>query len=432
MYFEDEKDIIDDGTSLHIDEDGTVSWEDILSDNPDEQGDLGFDDAQNQSSSGGDELQFMDSDGAGNNDSEVGDIDYSDASTDSSQDISSQLNNDEAYSQDDSISDDFDIDKQLEQVSLDDDSAVAGDDSFKMPQRPAKKGNLTAVLLALLVAILVMGGIYYYFTNFQNSSGGDIVPPSTKTEMDNMTSEDLEQRQQQKEDQQEEGQGIPVVNDENVGEIKPEEPEVPEKKEVISVTPTGRINPFLPLQKYQKIELPETIVQYDKVGIPVPPTTMPKKNEEAAKMLTISVSGIMYDNVRPSAIITLDNNDYFVQKGDKLDNYRVIDIGRNYVTIAFGKNLYKANVGEEFKISSQFYGSAQYIPQGLGGGRQYYSVSSEGSSNSAKKSSSSSSSSSNISSFGSNNDVAPVTEMPPMDNSDRNYVSEEAVDIIAK
>ena len=94
-------------------------------------------------------------------------------------------------------------------------------------------------------------------------------------------------------------------------------------------------------------------------------------------MLAIAVSGIMYDDTNPSAIITFDNNDYFVQKGDRLDDYRVVDIARNSVTIALGKNLYKANIGEEFKISSSFYGSAQYLSPKQGGGRQYHAVSNE-------------------------------------------------------
>ena len=93
--------------------------------------------------------------------------------------------------------------------------------------------------------------------------------------------------------------------------------------------------------------------------------------------MTIAVSGIMYDEVKPSAIITYNDNDYFVQKGDRLDNYKIIDIARNHVTIALGNNTYRANVGEEFKITSKFNGSAQFIPSQQGGGKQYYSVTKE-------------------------------------------------------
>ena len=133
----------------------------------------------------------------------------------------------------------------------------------------------------------------------------------------------------------------------------------------------------MPLQKYIAVEIPETVIDYDKSGLPKPPETYGVQDERTTKMLTIAVSGIMYDETSPSAIITFDGNDYFVQKGDKLDDYRVIDISRSAVTIALGKNLYKAKVGEEFKITSNFYGSAQYLSPKQGGGRQYYSVSDE-------------------------------------------------------
>ena len=56
---------------------------------------------------------------------------------------------------------------------------------------------------------------------------------------------------------------------------------------------------------------------------------------------------------------------------DKWNDYKVLDIGKNFVVIALGKNTYKANIGEEFKVSSDFYGSAQYMPSNQGGGRQY-------------------------------------------------------------
>ena len=131
----------------------------------------------------------------------------------------------------------------------------------------------------------------------------------------------------------------------------------------------------MPTSKYAKTSIPEASVLYDKAGIPKPPETYGIKSEETTRLMAIAVSGIMYDEVKPSAIITHDNNDYFVQKGDKLDDYKIVEIAKNYVLIALGNNIYKANIGEEFKISSKFYGSAQYIPEKQGGGRQYYSIS---------------------------------------------------------
>ena len=374
MYFEDEKEI-DNGKSLHIEDDGTVSWDDILADTPDEEIEV-LDDSSDSFDEDGSNASAGDA-SANSSDFLDDEIEYSD--TPAEDEIANAASADysaETYSKEDTISDDFDIDKQLEQVSTEE--TQGNDKDFVMPSKQGKKVNLTTLLLALLVAVAVMGGIYYYF-NFMHNSSEELVPPSTKTQMDNMTQEQLEERTNEEASETAEepaqDESIEVVNDDNIEELKPDEPEKEDKKQVISIVPTGRINPFLPLQKYMQIEdTSETIVQYDKAGIPTPPLQIEEKNEDAEKMLTISVSGIMYDNVKPSAIITLDDNDYFVQKGDKLDEYKVIEIGRNYVTIALGKNLYKANVGEEFKISSKFYGNAEYIPQKDGGGRQYHSV----------------------------------------------------------
>ena len=132
----------------------------------------------------------------------------------------------------------------------------------------------------------------------------------------------------------------------------------------------------MPLQKYVSMEIDETVLDFDKVGIPKPPEKYGKQPEQVVKLMTIAVSGIMYDEQKPSAIVTLDNNDYFVQEGDKLDEYKILDIERNHVIISFGKNTYKANIGEEFKVSSVT-GSAKYMTQAEGGGRQYYSVKDE-------------------------------------------------------
>ena len=89
-------------------------------------------------------------------------------------------------------------------------------------------------------------------------------------------------------------------------------------------------------------------------------------------MVSISVSGIMYDEVKPSAIITYQQNDYFVQKGDRLDDFKVEEIARNHVAISQGANVYRASIGEAFQLEA-LAGSARYVPANQGGGRHYYS-----------------------------------------------------------
>ena len=60
-------------------------------------------------------------------------------------------------------------------------------------------------------------------------------------------------------------------------------------------------------------------------------------------------------------------------------SYKILDIERNHVIIALGKNTYKAHIGEEFKVSA-ISGSAEYMSQNQGGGRQYYTLKNEDSS----------------------------------------------------
>ena len=369
MFFEDEKDIIKEGTDIRIDEDGTVTWEDVLN-NEEDIADMSNLEHEGKTVDLGDELELVDDTEKEVNDQELLEI-LNGVQANSSQANDTQNQNKE---------EDFDIDEQLANVVMEQNqSQNQGQNQEEyIPRKQEKKqtSSTSPLLIIILIGVLIASGIYYGLQYFQENqmlneiSQKEIAPkPSVQEEMNNLTQEDLTQRQEE---------SIPVINEEEVNEVKPEEakPEV-EKKQVINVIPTGRSNPFMPIAKYAKTTIPDTSVLYDKVGVPKPPETYGIQQEETMQMMTIAVSGIMYDEVKPSAIITYNDNDYFVQKGDRLDNYKIIDIARNHVTIALGNNTYRANVGEEFKITSKFNGSAQFIPSQQGGGKQYYSVTKE-------------------------------------------------------
>lgn len=369
MFFEDEKDIIKEGTDIRIDEDGTVTWEDVLNNEEDIAGMPNIE-HEGKTVDLGDELELVDDTEKEVNDQELLEI-LNGVQANSSQANDTQNQNKE---------EDFDIDEQLANVVMEQNqSQNQGQNQEEyVPRKQEKKqtSSTSPLLIIILIGVLIASGIYYGLQYFQENqmlneiSQKEIAPkPSVQEEMNNLTQEDLTQRQEE---------NIPVINEEEVNEVKPEEakPEV-EKKQVINVIPTGRSNPFMPIAKYAKTTIPDTSVLYDKVGVPKPPETYGIQQEETMQMMTIAVSGIMYDEVKPSAIITYNDNDYFVQKGDRLDNYKIIDIARNHVTIALGNNTYRANVGEEFKITSKFNGSAQFIPSQQGGGKQYYSVTKE-------------------------------------------------------
>ncbi len=361
MFFENEKDIARDGADLQVSDDGTITWDDVL--------DVSDDDVADKDTSLENNNVTPDKTG------EITDEEFAGMLDDTS-DVADNTSN--------ANSDDFDLDRQLENISTDGGNDDNVNSDFKIPEKKKSKGSGSMTfLIALLFGILLAGGAYYGYTYFneQGVSGDDLQRnQSVEDVMNNTTSEDIAQRTENQEE------GIPVVNEDETDEIKPdvqeEEPKTEEKKEVITVIPTGRPNPFVPIAKYLKVEIPEvqTVVQYDKAKITQPPLEFAKEDPATKKMTTIAVSGIMYDEQKPSAIITFENNDYFVQRGDKLDDYKVVDIAKNSVTIAYGKNLYKANVGEEFKLT-EFYGNAKYLGGDSASGRQYYSIKDNGNEN---------------------------------------------------
>jgi len=114
-------------------------------------------------------------------------------------------------------------------------------------------------------------------------------------------------------------------------------------RKTISI-PKGTVNanPFLP---YRKIE--ETAINNDvpEFTLTEPPTTI-DENSEAVRVMRTTVSGILYDKFSPSAILNIEGSDYLVKKGDVVNNYRVIAIANDSVTVQLGENTYKAGIGE--------------------------------------------------------------------------------------
>lgn len=372
MFFEDEKDIIREDADIRIDEDGTVTWEDVLNTDEDIQiSNIRKNKVQSKQTmiNTDDELQFEEK--------EIDDKEIINIINDTQADTYKTQSNTYENVAENNISDEFDIDSQLANVVLEQNTI---EDNPLPRKNEKKKSSSGSPALLLLLFIAIIGGAAYYGINyFQENAQYDKfnqneLPPkhSIQEELNNTTQEEIKQRQITQEN-------IPVVSEDEANEVKPEEKEETkeEKKQVIKVVPTGRSHPFMPIAKYATTDIPDASILYDKSGVPKPPSEYGIPEEETVQLMTIAVSGIMYDEIKPSAIITYDNNDYFVQKGDKLDNYKIIEIAKNHVTIALGPNTYRANIGEEFKIDSRFEGSAQFMSKNEGGGKQYYSVNSE-------------------------------------------------------
>lgn len=375
MFFEDEKDIIREGADIQIDEDGTVTWEDVLNVDDDIQ------EADLVSSVVADVKKEDDLEYVTNGDDVLQNDDVSD------EELMKILNREKlAKDEKDIIKDagdaDFDIDAQLANIALSENENIAENQDGLTPRKDEKKPSkqTSPVLVLIFVIVLIAGVVYFVVQKLQNIpslkqvSSRDIPTKSSiQQDLNDLTPEALEERQIETINQDAE-ENIPVVNEIESDKIKVSEEEKVEKKEIVKVVPTGRLNPFMPISKYATTSIPETNILYDSLDIPKPPKEFPEKDEKTSQLMSIVVSGIMYDEVKPSAIITHDNNDYFVQKGDKIDDFKIIEISKNYVKIALGKNIYKASIGEEFKVTDSIEGNAQFIPDKQGGGKQYYSA----------------------------------------------------------
>jgi len=112
------------------------------------------------------------------------------------------------------------------------------------------------------------------------------------------------------------------------------------KKVTVAIGDVGRLDPFMPYEGYNLLA-----ASPDLLPVLMPPEDLGSM-PEAQALLKTTVSGILFDETRPSAIINVNGVDHFVQKGDRLSNLLVLDISRNAVTVRNGNNIYKAGVGE--------------------------------------------------------------------------------------
>ncbi|MFI3300010.1 MAG: hypothetical protein R3Y28_01175 [Candidatus Gastranaerophilales bacterium] len=102
---------------------------------------------------------------------------------------------------------------------------------------------------------------------------------------------------------------------------------------------SGRDNPFVPFGLGSDGD--------NEVSLLPPPQSI-TEDSDAVEVIKTKVSGIMYDDKRPSAIVNFDNTDHLVRIGDIINNYKILAIDNNHVTVQLGTNVYKAGVGELF------------------------------------------------------------------------------------
>lgn len=145
-----------------------------------------------------------------------------------------------------------------------------------------------------------------------------------------------------------------------------------QKMVMISVDNSGRQNPFLPANE---VNLGSGIS-----SLPLltpPPETLPIQSN-AGKVMTTTISGILYDKYNPSAIINIEGTDYLVKKGDVINSYRILAIGKTEVIVQLGKNIYKAGVGELLTQTSMNYNTIANLNKKFGGNEVSINVKKKG------------------------------------------------------
>lgn len=132
------------------------------------------------------------------------------------------------------------------------------------------------------------------------------------------------------------------------------------KMTLISVADSGRSNPFLPAVENL---LPSSLPQ---LSLLAPPETA-AGSSDASKVMSTTISGILYDKYSPSAIINIEGTDYLVKKGDVINNYRILSVGKTQVLVQLGKNVYKAGVGELLTLSDINFNTIANLNKKFGG-----------------------------------------------------------------
>ena len=158
--------------------------------------------------------------------------------------------------------------------------------------------------------------------------------------------------------------GIALSKEESV-QFKIVSPAVTSNKTAVISIPTGMVkaNPFLPYR-----DIGETVQTNDipTFNLVEPPEAI-NSNSDAARVMDTIVSGILYDKFSPSAILNIEGNDYLVKKGDTVNNYKVLNITEDSVTVKLGSNTYKAGIGEILTEGSLNHNDVSNLKNKFGG-----------------------------------------------------------------
>lgn len=136
----------------------------------------------------------------------------------------------------------------------------------------------------------------------------------------------------------------------------------------VPIEDLGRADPFLPTNEIIKASATQAPTVLSSVDL-LPPPEVISVDSTAVEVISTKVSGIMYDKFNPSAILNISGNDYLVRSGDIINNYKVLSISKDCVTVQNGANIYKAGVGELFTGEGINYNTISNLENKFGGSK---------------------------------------------------------------
>lgn len=122
----------------------------------------------------------------------------------------------------------------------------------------------------------------------------------------------------------------------------------------VAIGDVGRKNPFVPKHqpKSPAIEEIEPAGVIAGGGGPkmnfdvIEPPALAPENPNLVRLLNTKVTGILYDNVRPAAIINDGEDERFVKVGETMHGCKIVQITKDRVVIRVGNNVYKSSIGQ--------------------------------------------------------------------------------------
>lgn len=345
MYFEDEKEnMADTGALDDLDldiesgDDKTVTWDDLLNDDADiDLGSVKKNDTLNDEAL----LDSSDEDMALLNDDDVVDIRPSAAPRKAQRkDAFDVFGGSSVPESGDTITPDL-THRPSARTKAAIDNGDDDDDIYFAPRKNKKSSGILPALVGVLVAALIVGGgLYVFMTYGKNVAGLDAGSLLTGGGQETPTIPDVNP------DKPTIDINAPAETNAQKTADNTQAKKEEEKLVTFSIQNGGRINPFVPPTGFEASKY-SVVSNYEILS---PPEEIPSDDtaEEAKKLMNITVSGILFDSSKPSAIVNVNGSDFYVQIGDKVDDFQVVAINTQYVAIKDGTNIYKAQVGENF------------------------------------------------------------------------------------